>query len=336
MRKIAQIKNVDAIEEIENADAIEAARVGGWRVVTKKGRFMENEPALFLEVDSFLPEGVPEFSEFVARSARNAVSPLTNETVRGHVLKTIKLRGVISQGVLMKPRELGLAVTSTQDEVDARMETLGVFKWEPPLPAGGQAVGTFPNAARKTDSERVQNLTDEFLESLNLSEWIATEKIDGTSSTFVMTEEGLVTASRNWRVGKDSLQGAMAERLEFEKVLPVGTVVQGEIFGEGIQGNPLKISGTRLAVFFAEMPSETSPEVMKLLASLSVPSLDWEVPASVDEALEQVNGMKSTLNPKVLAEGVVWWNRFGTSFEELGDRANFKAINNKFLLKLKE
>lgn len=336
MRKLAQIKNVDAIEEIENADAIEAARIGGWRVVTKMGRFMEGEPGLFLEVDSFLPETVPEFSEFVARSARHAISPFTNEKVRGHVLKTIKLRGVISQGILMKPRELGLTVTSTQDEVDARMVDLGVFKWEPPLPAGGEAVGTFPSAARKTDSERVQNLTDEFLQSLDASEWIATEKVDGTSSTFVMTEDGIVTASRNWRVGNDSLQGAMAERLEFETILPVGTVIQGEIFGEGIQGNPLKISGTRLAVFFAEMPSDTPPETMKFLASLSVPSLDWTLPTSVDEALEQVNGMKSTLNPKVLAEGVVWWNRNSTSFEELGDRANFKAINNKFLLRQKD
>ena len=336
MRKIAQIKSVDAIEPIENADAIEVARVGGWRVVTQKGRFTAGEPALFLEVDSFLPETVDEFAEFVARSSRNAISPITNETVRGHVLKTIKLRGVISQGILMKPRELGVAETATQDEVDARMETLGVFKWEPPLPAGGQATGAFPSAARKTDSERVQNLTDEFLQSLNSSEWIATEKVDGTSSTFVMTEEGLVTASRNWRVGPDSLQGAMADRLGFATALPVGTVVQGEIFGEGVQGNPLKISGTRLAVFFAELPTDTTPETMKLLASLSVPSLDWSLPTSVDEALEQVNGMKSHFNPKVLAEGVVWWNRFSTVFQELGDRSNFKAINNKFLLKLKE
>ena len=62
---------------------------------------------------------------------------------------------------------------------------------------------------------------------------------------------------------------------------------------------------------------------------------DLHFPETVEEAVQQVDGLKSIVNPKVQAEGVVWWNINDTVYQELGDRANFKAINNKFLLKQK-
>lgn len=61
--------------------------------------------------------------------------------------------------------------------------------------------------------------------------------------------------------------------------------------------------------------------------------LDYEFPTTVAQAVEHVDGMKSVVNPKALAEGIVWWNKNNETFSELDDRANFKAINNKFLLK---
>lgn len=334
MRKIVQLKTVDSVDPIENADAIEVAKIGGWRVVAQKGRFVAGDTALYFEVDTFLPETEPLFESFIARSSKRTVSPLTNEEVRGHVLKTVKLRGVVSQGILMKPSEFGLSPDASQDEVDERMTEIGLFKWEPPLPAGGQQVGAFPGQARKTDSERVQNLSDEFLSSLDPDEWFATEKIDGTSSTFVVAADGrLIVASRNWAVSEESVQGQMAKRLEFDKILPVGSVVQGEIFGEGIQGNKLKISGTRLAIFSY---NEEASAVADVLDPLMVPVLDLTLPKTVDAAIEQVDKLKSTLNPKFNAEGVVWWNRAGKTFTETGDRPNFKSINNAFLMKQKD
>ena len=56
----------------------------------------------------------------------------------------------------------------------------------------------------------------------------------------------------------------------------------------------------------------------------------------MDEALIQVDGMKSLINHQALAEGVVWWNKLGNTFPEVGDRPNFKAISNKFLLKMSD
>ncbi|MCP4961264.1 MAG: hypothetical protein GY925_18625 [Actinomycetia bacterium] len=78
---------------------------------------------------------------------------------------------------------------------------IGVSKWEPPIPAGlaGEVVGPFSSAfVRKTDSERVQNLTDLYDQVRSSAEWMATEKIDGTSATFILDGGRLRVCGRNW------------------------------------------------------------------------------------------------------------------------------------------
>lgn len=333
MRKIVSLKKIDKIVPIENADAIETAKLGGWNAVVKKGEYQAGDTVIYCEVDTFLPTNVEEFSFLATRGTKTRINPLTQQEVEGHVLKTMKLRGVVSQGLILPVSDFGLTESSTQEEIDEKFKNLGVFKYEPALPVGGGQIGSFPAEARKTDSERVQNLTDEFLQSLNADDWYASEKIDGTSSTFVKRDGKVVVASRNWTVDPEtSLQGKIAERLNLSEIMPEGSVVQGEIFGEGIQQNPLKISGTRLMVFSSYSPVDEE-EFDQFVKEHSVPVLDFVLPQTVDEAIEQVNKMKSSVNPKVQAEGVVWWNRNGETFDELDDRSNFKAINNAFLMK---
>lgn len=334
MRKIVQIKKIDTITPIENADAIEAAHLGGWVVVIKKGEFAVGDPVLYFEIDSFLPGSVPEFEFLLARGTKTVQSPIANTEVEGHVLKTARLRGTFSQGLIL-PLGWGLTADSDQEDINAVMETLGVFKWEPPVPTGGAQVGAFPAHVMKTDSERVQNLSDEFLAALNKDEWFATEKIDGTSATFTKTPDGeFIIASRNWALDPDGehAHAEVARRLNLKETMPNGAVIQGEIFGEGIQKNPLKVQGTQFRVFTSEDIDPASP-LGQEIEKIRVPRLDFILPDTVAEAVEQVFKMKSTLNNQAQAEGVVWWNTKGTLFEETGNRPNFKAINNQFLLK---
>jgi hypothetical protein len=152
MRKLVTIRTIEAIEPIQGADAIEVAVIGGWKVVTKKGEFAVNDPCVYFEIDSFLPERDPRYS-FLMKSVREF------EGERGHRLRTIKLRGQISQG-------LALPVSAFPDIDPANediAETIGVKKWEPVLSAqlAGQAKGFFPSFIRKTDQERCQNLKAE-------------------------------------------------------------------------------------------------------------------------------------------------------------------------------
>lgn len=334
VRNLVSIKTIDAINPIPDADAIEAAALGGWTVVVKKNEFRVGESVLYFEIDSFLPSTVKDFEFLLTRGTKTAVSPYTNDEVVGHVLRTARLRGVISQGLVL-PLNWGIDDETRQETVDSIMEDLGVFKWEPPVPAGGGAIAPFPSEARKTDSERVQNLNPDFFQMLNRDDWVATEKIDGTSATFVKTEGGeFFMCSRNWVLDptQKHAHAAIAAKYNFDSQMPLGSIIQGEIFGEGIQGNPLKIQGIQFRVFSTQ-GIEASTELGRQIEEIRVPTLDWTLPPTIVEAVDQANKMVSSINPKVQAEGVIWWDKSGTDHPELEYRPNFKAINNQFLLK---
>lgn len=337
MRKIVQIKTIDKISPIENADAIEVASIGGWNVVVKKNEFKVNDAVLYFEVDSFLPADVRAFAFLAEKSSRTVINPLNNKEVQGHVLRTVRLRGQISQGLIL-PLSWGLNSDSTQEDVDAVCSVLGVFKYEPPIPANtrGKIIGKFPtHLIQKTDAERVQNLTDDFLQTLDPNEWVPSEKVDGTSATFIKEDGVLRVCGRNWEldIAGDHLYAEVARQYNLSDILQDGDMVQGEIFGPGIQKNPLNMPHVQLLVFKAEVSSATAQEFVD---AHRVPQLGFVLPSTVEESIAQAFDLKSTLNPNKQAEGIVWWHVNGKQFSELDYRANFKAINDKFLLKAKD
>ena len=93
-RKLVSIQTIDDIQPIENADNIEVALVGGWNIVIRKGEFKKGDKAFYFEIDSMLPLEDERFS---------FLEPRGNKEQNGilyHRLKTAKLRGQISQGLL--------------------------------------------------------------------------------------------------------------------------------------------------------------------------------------------------------------------------------------------
>lgn len=340
VRKLVSVRVIDELFDIAGADAIVAARVGGWVSVVKRGEFVVGERVLFFEIDSFLPASVDEFAFLSGNGGKKFLSPGGVEVV-GAVLKTVRLRGQVSQGLIL-PLAFGLSESSSQDEINEVVAGLGVFKYEKPVPVGSSAeiVGGFPGLLMKTDSERVQNLSDEFLGSLVRGDWFASEKVDGMSASFWKQDGVLRAASRNWEVSLEgsSAHSVVAKAYDLASVIPEGGFVQGEIFGEKVQGNPLKLKGLTFAVFsHGVFGDEAIPEAVHEFdvwaAEHAVPRLGLVLPVSTVEAVAQVDGLVSVFNPSVQAEGVVWWNTAGELFNELGGRANFKAINNQFLMK---
>jgi hypothetical protein len=163
-RKLVTIRTINDLNPIEGADAIEVATVDGWKIVVKKGEFEIGHKAVYFEIDSFLPDGNPAWQFLVDKSAR------IFEGVKGHKLRTIKLRGQISQGLVLKLDQVPAVIDhifALPEDTDLRQldlsEMLGVVKWEASLPAclQGQAQGLFPSFIRKTDQERCQNLAAE-------------------------------------------------------------------------------------------------------------------------------------------------------------------------------
>lgn len=94
-RVMARVVRVDAISPIDGADAIEVAQIGGWKVVVKKGEFNVNSMAVYCEIDSFIPHSIAPFL------TKPGQFPKVYNEVEGQRLRTIKLRGQISQGLLL-------------------------------------------------------------------------------------------------------------------------------------------------------------------------------------------------------------------------------------------
>lgn len=120
MRKLATIRRIDEIRSIEGADAIEAAVVGGWVVVIKKGEFKVGDLAVYLEIDSWVPHSIAPFLS-------KCQEPREYNGVNGERLRTVKLRGTTSQGLLLKLEdcfdivyENGVACINTTDSKTAR------------------------------------------------------------------------------------------------------------------------------------------------------------------------------------------------------------------------
>jgi RNA ligase (TIGR02306 family) len=94
MRKLATLREIDAILPIEGADAIECAVVGGWKVVIKKGEYKPGDRAVYCEIDSWIPT---KLAEFLSKGKE----PREYEGIKGERLRTVKLRGQLSQGLLL-------------------------------------------------------------------------------------------------------------------------------------------------------------------------------------------------------------------------------------------
>lgn len=90
-RGLVSIRAISAILPHPNADLLEIAIVDGWRVVVKKGMFIEDDFAVFFSIGSVLPME-PSY-EFLRKKCY--------EPNLGHVLRTVVVRGELSQGLLM-------------------------------------------------------------------------------------------------------------------------------------------------------------------------------------------------------------------------------------------
>jgi RNA ligase (TIGR02306 family) len=244
-RKLASVVKIVDIQPIPGADAIVVATVKGWKVVVKVNEYKVGDLAVYYEIDSFLPIR-PQF-EFLRKSSFKRMG-----SSEGFRLKTIRLRGQISQG-LLTPIPEGI---SNPKEGDDLTETLGIVKYEPPIPAqlAGKIKGTFPSFIPKTEEIRIQNFESEVGFSPVGERAYVTEKLDGTSFTCYFKDGVFGVCGRNWELSEtdDNSLWRMAKMLELkDKMTKFGKniALQGELIGAGINGNLYGLSDHKLYFF---------------------------------------------------------------------------------------
>ena len=211
----------------------------------------------------------------------------------------------------------------------------------------------WPSWVSKTDEERVQNMPW-ILNDKN--PWIATEKIDGTSTTFTMrkykkffrTKYDFFVCSRNVVFDKPdkkcfyetNVYTEMAEKYNMEYILrqlldnvftdAEWVTIQGETYGAGIQKRDYSMDGHDFRVFNlvvsnkGRLGSKEAANIVRSYGLEWVPILDdyFILPDTVDELLTTATG-KSVIDGKP-REGIVFRSPDGSR--------SFKAVSNEFLL----
>jgi RNA ligase (TIGR02306 family) len=336
MRKLATIKKIDSIQPINGADAIELAIIGGWQVVIRKGEFKEGSTIVFCEIDSWIPTAL---APFLTKPGRE---PREYNGIQGERLRTIKLRGQISQGLVLPLDVLGQCGISYAEIDEDVTDRLGIQKWEKELSANirGLARSNFPSLVPKTDEERIQNLKKKLSKWVEEGkQWEVTEKLDGSSMTvYLDLDWDLHVCSRNIDLKPDSTNAfwQVADLYHIgQRMIDsglIGYAIQGELVGPGIQGNKYKLKGLDFYVYKVYSVKEcrylTPPERIALMDYLGlkhVPILfeSLVVPDSIPDILSFADG-KSVLYDT---------DREGLVFKDTVSDISWKAISNVFLMK---
>jgi len=314
----------------------------------QEGRVKAGDVAVYCEIDSWIPT---ELASFLSKGQE----PRVFDGIKGERLRTVKLRGQLSQGLLLNYWNLPKVVDAfhktrlASDEPFDVTEILGIVKYDPPVPAhlAGEVRGLFPTFIPKTDQERVQNLSTEFAQwQADKVKWEVTEKLDGSSMTVYVNGDDHGVCSRHLNL-KDTESNTLWKVAHRDQIITAisesgrNLAVQGEIVGEGIQGNPYKIKGQSFYTFDIYdidarryfNPTERN-EFCELYQLLHVPMIAFSAEpydtlgiVTIADMLKFAEG-KSDLNAQTEREGVV--------FKAHSLDQSFKAISNRFLLKSKD
>ena len=342
MRHLATMQKIAEVKPIPEADMIELVVIKGWQCVAKKGEFAAGDACVYFEVDSFLP--IDERYEFLRKTSyRN------NEYMgEGFRIRTIRLRGEISQGLALPPSSFPeVAGAAEGDDVT---DALKVRKWEIPeqLGTAGLAIGDKPHGIPTTDEARIQSIP-EFLEHFMGRPYYISTKMDGTSCTVYVKDGKVGVCGRNSEYAEDDATCSMWAYVHrhgiHERLAALGEdiAVQGEFCGAGIQKNPLGLYEPSLFVFdVVRILGNGRIEKCGLDGILSycgrlglttVPieeegeSFSYDLPG----LLERAKGKYPNGRDK---EGIVVRTREHGSVGH--DKLSFKVINNDFLVKEKD
>ena len=383
-RELAYVVRINDIKPIQGSDNCECAVVNGWNVMIRKNTLKPGDLAVYFEIDSKLDITKPEFAFLISKKGRIKTQKYTFGG-KGSFL---------SQGLLMPFADFGwendkykegtfltkeLGITYYEPEDNARKSNSGVdkykkmaqrnrklfskqpFRWLMKHDWGRKILFVFfgkkrdkrgwPVWVAKTDEERIQNMPYILQDK---EPWIATEKIDGTSTTFTIKRKpfgkfDFYICSRNVVFDKPdkvcfydtNVYVEMAVKYKIEEVLTklMKTVykneewitLQGETYGEGIQKRDYNLQGHNFVGFNfitaskGRMNSKEAADMFLKYGIPWVPILDenFILPDTVEELLDYATG--TSVIDGGMREGVVFRSQDGVK--------SFKAVSNEFLLK---
>jgi hypothetical protein len=387
VRELAYVVKIDGIEPIVGSDNCEAAVVGGWKIMVRKNTFKAGDLAVYFEIDSQVPAteqfAFLEKKHYKVKTQKYTFGGKGNFVSQGLLMAFEDFTTDTSKWMLgtFLTQELGVKYADPDDNkrkgASADKYKLmaqrrpDIFKkkwarWFMRREWGKKLMfllfgkkrdkkNGWPNWVVKTDEERIQNLTH-MIPEFQKENWIATEKVDGTSTTFTMKGFGrsrqFFVCSRNVVFDKPdkacfyetNVYTEMAEKYNIEKVLEEilfrwsavcdFVTIQGETYGGNIQKRDYSTQEHKLAVFnvilgFEDGHTERlNPIAAKeLMDEFNIPTVpivdeDLTLPGTCEEILALAAG-ESKIDG-LPREGLVFRTKDGAR--------SFKAVDNGFLL----
>lgn len=383
-RALAYVVTIDEIKPIEGYDRVEYARTNGWWVIIGKNDGLKvGDKCVYFEVDSKVNEQDERFAFLEKRHYKIKTQKMCKVISQG-LLMPLSLFPELGDADINTDVTDALKVTYAVEEDNARKGNVDpdakyksmaarhqkIFKkkwarWLMRRSWGRKIMFFFFGKKKdnplgfpthfpfvhKTDEERCENLINVVLGYEH--PLIVTEKLDGTSSTYILERKGrrnfeFYVLSRNVRqrtpdqkcYHEKNIYWDMAFKYNIEQHLKdylnenpelKYVCIQGESVGS-VQGNPLKLKEDDLYVFNfirSDVGRLTSVDGKKIVEQWNmkwVPILDtnYMMPNDMEE-FKQFATAKSVVNPDVLREGIV-----------LRDPTNdfsFKNVSREYLLK---
>lgn len=352
MNKLASAQKITEILPIEGADKIELAKVLGWQVVVKKGEFKVGDLVCYIQIDTVCPE-TEQFGFLRDRKFR---------------IKTIKLRGVLSQGLIIPnpgnykegediTEKIGVKKYEKPDNNPERYEKPRVpktwykkliyqfkynylYTWVPSFRPKQRS--NFPtNLVSITDEERIQNIP-QVLEQYKGKKFVSSYKLDGSSITIIHQKDFFGSkyriCSRRFELHdtkNDWYKVFQSTNFKdhIQKLVRFcetnNIIVQGECIGK-FNGNHhgLKQDEIRLFNIYVDGKRLKQDIFFLVCKNLDIPHCPMYKEHIMDYDLESI--LKEAQIKDIINPNV---EAEGLVFRCVEDNFSFKVINNNYLLK---
>lgn len=383
-RELAYVVRINDIKPIQGSDNCECAVVNGWNVMVRKNTLKPGDLAVYFEIDSKLDITKPEFAFLISKKGHIKTQKYTFGG-KGSFL---------SQGLLMPFSDFGwedgkyaegdfltkeLGITYYEPEDNARKSNAGIDKYKKMAQRNGKLFSKqpfrwlmkrgwgrkilfvffgkkrdkrgWPSWVKRTDEERIENMPY-ILE--NKDPWIASEKLDGSSTTFTIKRKlfgkyDFYVCSRNVVFDKPdkkcfydtNVYLEMAEKYGIEKkmakmlkMLPDAEwiTLQGETYGGNIQKRDYSTNEHRFAGFNFITSNEgrwNSVRAAKFMNKFNIPWVpilneNYVLPDTIEDLRAYVHSEPSTVDG-IIKEGIVFRSQDGSM--------SFKCVDPEYLIK---
>lgn len=246
---LSKIETIDDIKIIEGSEKLELAKIGVYNVAVYKNKHRVGEEVVFIRIDTLVDKTKPYFN-----------------FMKDNRVKTMKIAGIFSQGIILSLNEVMSNENMTQEELielsnnDKLSELLGVTKYhkinEFKQTNVNETVGFPVHIAKKTD-EVEKDLTS-FMMGM---QFYYSLKMDGSSMTLIWKDRCFYACSRNLCFYKKYLDCELPEvesdctMLQYIKRNGIhlkelyNHYIQGEFCGPKIGGNRIGLPDYRFYVF---------------------------------------------------------------------------------------